>query len=149
MRIYLETEADKIDYFTRQMGIPLAALPGRIYCGIKSVANTKRYFVDRFPIFLPASGNALGLAPVVTFTYCDTPGTSLFPYLTHLRLYEKLLRRLPNFNFVFASAEPSKFERARAFFTKIFGPRTASPTPGACSTISSFASSGTPSTPPI
>ena len=88
------------------MGIPLTALPGRIYHGIKSAANTKRYFVDRFPIFLPASGNPLDLPPVVTFTYCDTPGTSLFAYLTHLRSYENLLRRLPDFNFVYASAEP-------------------------------------------
>ena len=121
--IYLETEADKIDYFARQMRIPLAALPGRIYRGIKSAASTKRYFVDRFPIFLPASGNALGLSPVATFTYCDTPGTSLFPYFTHLRLYEKFLRQLPDFSLLFASAEPAKFDRARAFFTKIFGPK--------------------------
>ena len=68
-----------------RVGIPLTALPGRIYHGIKSAANTKRYFVDRFPIFLPAPGNPLSLPPVVTFTYCDTPGTSLLAYLTHLR----------------------------------------------------------------
>jgi hypothetical protein len=121
---YVETEADKIDYFTRQVGIPLSALPGRIYRGIKSAANTKRYFLDRFPLFLPASGNALGLPPVVTFTYCDTPGTSLFAYRTHLRHYESLLRRLPDFNFVFASAEPIKFDRARAFFTQTLGADT-------------------------
>jgi len=118
---YLETEGDKIDYFVRQAGLPLALLPCRIYHGIKSLANTKRYFVDRSPIFLPASGNALSLPPVVTFTYCDTPGTSLFAYLTHLKHYEPLLRRLPDFNFVFASAEPYKFERARAYFTQQFG----------------------------
>ena len=118
---YLETEADKTDYFTCQMGIPLTALPGRLYYGIKSAANTRRYFVDRFPIFLPASHNRLGLAPVVTFTYCDTPGAGLFPYFTHLRQYENLLRQLPSFNFIFASPEPPKFDRARAFFAKTFG----------------------------
>lgn len=118
---YLETEAAKADYFTRQRGIPLTALPGRIYHGIKSAANTKRYFVDRFPIFLPAPGSPLSLPPVVTFTYCDTPGTSLLAYLTHLRSYEQLLRWLPDFNFIYASAEPYKFERARAFFAQQFG----------------------------
>jgi len=120
---YLETEAAKTDHFTRQAGLPLAVLPGRIYYGIKSAANTPRYFVDRFPIFLPASGNPEGLPPVVTFTYCDTPGTSLAAYLAHLRQYENLLRQLPDFNFIFSSAEPSKFDRARALFTQIFGPK--------------------------
>jgi hypothetical protein len=117
---YLETEPDKVQYFTRQLNLPITALPARTYFGIKSVSNTQRYFVDRFPIFIPAPGNRLGLAPVVTFTYCDTPGSSLFAYLTHLRHYEPLLRPLSDFNFVFASAEPHKFERAKAFFTHTF-----------------------------
>jgi len=120
---YLETEADKIDYFTRQMGLPLTTLPGRIYYGIRSATNTKRYFVDRFPIFLPTPGNTFGLRPIVTFTYCDTPGTALFSYLTHLRQYEPLLRRLPGFNLIFASVHPSRFDRARASFAQIFLPR--------------------------
>lgn len=118
---YLETEAEKVDFFTRQAGIPLAVLPCRIYYGIKSAANTKRYFVDRFPIFLPPTSNAPSLAPVPTFTYCDTPGAGLFAYLTHLRHYEQLFRQLPDFNFIFASAEPYKFERARAYFVQQFG----------------------------
>ena len=118
---YLETEADKIDYFTREMSIPLTTLPGRIYHGIRSATNTRRYFVDRFPIFLPAPGNAFGLRPVVTFTYCDTPGTALFSYLTHLRQYQPLFLRLPAFNLIFAS--PSRCDNAQASFAQMFLPR--------------------------
>jgi hypothetical protein len=118
---YLETEADKVRYFVLQEGVPLELLPCRIYHGIKSLSKTKRYFVDRFPIFLPVAGNALSLPPLVTFTYCDIPGTSLFAYLTHLQNYDQLLRCLPDFNFIFASAEPYKFERARAYFIQRFG----------------------------
>ena len=77
--------------------------------------------MDRFPIFLPLAGNALSLPPLVTFTYCDVPGTSVSAYLTHLQKYDQLLCRLPDFNFVFASAERYKFERARAYFTQRFG----------------------------
>jgi len=120
---YLETEADKVDYFTRQMGIPLTSLPGRIYYGIRSATNTRRYFVDRFPIFLPAPDNPFGLRPVITFTYCDTPGATLFSYLTHLRQYQPLFFRLPAFNLVFASPDPSLCERAQASFAEIYLPR--------------------------
>ena len=42
---YLETEADKVRYFVNQAGVPLALLPCRVYHGIKSLSNAKRYFV--------------------------------------------------------------------------------------------------------
>ena len=145
---YLETEADKTHYFTCQMGIPLTVLPGRMYYGIKSAANTRRYFVDRFPIFLPASHNPLGLAPVVTFTYCDTPGAGLFPYFTHLRQYENLLRRLPSFNLIFASPSPLNSTGRGHSSPKHLAPKV-SPTLSACATISSSGNYGRLSTPPI
>ena len=118
---YFETEADKIHYFTRGLGVPLCALPARIYHGIKSVSETNRYFVDRFPIFIPGPGNAFSLPPIVTFTYCDTPGTSFAAYMTHLQNYESLLRRI-DFNFIYAAPEPHKFDRARAYFSRHFDP---------------------------
>ena len=118
---YLETEREKVDYFTQRMHIPLPLLPGRVYHGIKSASNTKRYFVDRSPIFIPATGCSLGLPPLVTFTHCEIPGSSLAAYMSHLQNYKPLLRQLPDFNFVYASAEPYKFERARAYFSQQFG----------------------------
>lgn len=117
---YLETEADKVAYFHDALGLSLPALPGRIYKGVKSIGNTKRYFVDRFPIFISDQQNSLGLPPVVTFTYCDRTAPSLTQYVTHLRAYEKFLRRLPAFNFVYASPNPANFSRARAFFSRVF-----------------------------
>lgn len=117
---YLETEAEKVAYFNEKLGLPLPVLPGRVYRGLKSTQSTKRYFVDRFPVFIPSPGNAFSLPPVVTFTYCDTAGQSLVPYVTHLRNYEKFLRRLPDFNFIYASPEPRKFDRARSFFERMF-----------------------------
>ncbi|MGH9451062.1 MAG: hypothetical protein ACRD11_11050 [Terriglobia bacterium] len=117
---YLETEADKVAYFHEELDVPLPVLPGRIYRGLKSTGNTKRYFVDRFPVFIPRQGNPFSLPPVVTFTYCDTSGQSLLGYVTHLRNYEKFLRRLPDFNFIYASPEPKKFTRARSFFERTF-----------------------------
>jgi hypothetical protein len=118
---YLETEADKVSYFHDVLGLPLAALPGRIYPGVKSNHRTKRHFIDRFPMFLPKAKNALAHPSVVTLTYCDTANSSLAQYVTHLRCYDEFLRRLPGFNFIYASSNPSKFARATAFFSRLFG----------------------------
>ncbi|MGH9352370.1 MAG: hypothetical protein ACRD2G_09445 [Terriglobia bacterium] len=117
---YLETEVDKVTYFHETLDVPLPVLPGRIYRGLKSTGNTKRYFVDRYPVFMPRPDNVFSLPPVVTFTYCDTPGQSFIGYVTHLRNYEKFLRRLADFNFIYASPEPQKFARARSFFERTF-----------------------------
>src|SRR5712692_4073317 len=117
---YLETEAEKVCYFHQNLGLPLPVLPGRIYKSAKSSRNTKRYFIDRFPIFLARPNNPPSLPPGVTFTYCDTAHPSLGPYVSHLRSYEKFLRRLPAFNFIYASPNPLKFSRATAFFSRLF-----------------------------
>lgn len=117
---YLETEADKVAYFEEKLAVPLPVLPGRIYRGLRSTGNTKRYFVDRFPVFIPRQDSPFSLPPVVTFTYCDTADPSLLAYVTHLRNYEKFLRRLAAFNFIYASPSPQKFARARSFFERMF-----------------------------
>lgn len=117
---YLETEADKLAYFHDTLGLPLPVLPGRIYKGAHSNSHTKRYFIDRFPIFFPEGAGALSLPPQVTFTYCDTGDWSLARYATHLHAYEKFLRRLPAFNFIYAAPDPAKFNRAAALFNRIF-----------------------------
>jgi hypothetical protein len=58
---YLETEADKLAHFHRKLSFPLPTLPGRIYKGIPALSHTKRFFVDRFPIFIPAGPESLSL----------------------------------------------------------------------------------------
>lgn len=118
---YIETEAEKVAYFRDRLGLPSPLLPGRIYQGIGSASTTKRCFVDRFPIFLPQAENKLSLPPAVTFTYCDEDSPGLARYVTHLRQHENFLRRLPAVNFIYAAPQASKFQRARAFFDRLFG----------------------------
>jgi hypothetical protein len=117
---YLETEADKLAYFHDTLGLPLPVLPGRIYKGAHSSSHTKRYFIDRFPIFFPEGAGPVSLPPQVTFTYCDAGDWSLARYATHLRSYKNFLQRLPAFNFIYAAPEPAKFSRATALFNRIF-----------------------------
>jgi len=117
---YLETQADKVDYFHRTIRLPLPALPGRIYKGIQSNANAKRYFVDRFPIFFPCGPDSLSLPLAPTFVYCDSARPGLVRYISHLRTYEGLLNQLPSFNFVYAAPNDAKFQRAGRLFAHLF-----------------------------
>ena len=50
---YLETEAEKVAYF-RELAVPEALIPGRVYKGTDPNSTTKRCFVDRFPVFFSA-----------------------------------------------------------------------------------------------
>lgn len=119
-RQYLETEADKVRYFNSELGIPLTLIPCRAYKSQKTGSQTDRYFVDRFPIFLSNE-----LLPTPTFVYCDSNLPGLFGYLTHVRNYEQLLRRLHGFNLVYASPDSEKFRRAQRFFSRSFDSGTA------------------------
>lgn len=60
---YLETEAEKLAYFRSRLGLASSLLPGRIYKGLRSNSNTKRYFVDRFPILQLEPENRFSLPP--------------------------------------------------------------------------------------
>ena len=118
-RQHLETEADKVQYFNRELGIPLTLIPCRTYKSRKSGSQTDRYFVDRFPIFLTNEP-----LPTPTFAYCDSDLPGLFGYLTHVRNYEQLLRRLHGFNLVYASPDAARFRRAQGFFSRTFDSNT-------------------------
>jgi len=117
---YLETAADKLAHFHRKLRFPLPTLPGRIYKGIPSLSHTKRFFADRFPIFVPSGPESLSLPLAPTFVYCDTAEPGLLRYISHLRRYEPLLIQLPAFNFVYAAASDTKFKRAGRFFSRLF-----------------------------
>jgi len=117
---FLETEANKVRYFHQTLGIPLTLLPARIYKGLWSDPGTKRYFVDRFPIFLAAQGSPALPPRPVSFAYCDLEGRDLVGFISHLRNYEHFLRHLPAFEFIYACPSANKFKRARKFFLRLF-----------------------------
>ena len=85
---YLETEAEKVAYF-RELGVPEALIPGRVYKGIDPNSTTKRCFVDRFPVFFSAESDCPPGELTPTFVYCDSANRGLFHYITHLRHYER------------------------------------------------------------
>lgn len=117
---YLETEHDKVHFFREQLAVPESLLPGRIYKGIYSDSTTKRYFVDRFPIFIFDESKNLNTSLVPTFIYCHSSSQSLLHYLTHVRHYHGFLQRLTAFHFVYAAPTTTKFQRAEQLFRNLF-----------------------------
>jgi len=117
---YLETAAHKFAFFHRELSVPLAVLPGRIYKGINSNCHAMHYFVDRFPIFIPCDPGSQPLPAAPTFVYCDSGGPGLLRFIRHLRTYENLLNHLTAFHFIYAAPTDSKFKRAARFFALRF-----------------------------
>ena len=49
---YLETEPEKVRFFTERLKVPSHFLPAKTYQGSRDSQPTIRYFVDKFPMFL-------------------------------------------------------------------------------------------------
>jgi hypothetical protein len=112
---YFETEQDKVHYFSEALGVEKNALPTRLYLGTRSPSITSRYFVDKFPMFLPPITGS----PVINFTYIAPETDNLAGLVTHLQNYLPLFRNLTQFNFVFLSPCAPFFPKARAIFLSL------------------------------
>lgn len=111
---YLETEHEKVQHFNSHLKLPISLLPCRIYKGAKDKTETRRYFIDRCPIFLDPQESSE--TPV--FVYCDHGEPSLLGFVSYLESYKSLLRSLPTFRLIYASPNKKKCQRAQGFFTR-------------------------------
>ncbi len=104
----------------------------------ETVEEKRRYFIDRFKIeeglFSPTAAKRLGISfsdrfpmsiaypppeymPVVTFTYIDPQHQKLDAYITHLRTYRPLFRRLPAFQFFYVSTASGRQNETAQLFS--------------------------------
>jgi hypothetical protein len=111
---YLETEHEKVGYFHSHLKLSVSILPCRVYKGAKDNTETRRYFVDRCPIFLDRQGSS----ETPAFVYCDHGEPSLLGFVSYLETYKSLLRSLPAFRLIYASPNPKKCQRAQGLFTR-------------------------------
>jgi len=112
---YFETEDDKVRYFCDALAVEKQFLPTKLYLGTRSPSVTSRYFVDKFPMFLPSTTDS----PVITFTYIAPEVENLTSFVTHLQIYLPLFRSLKQFNFFFISPCGPLFPKARAIFLSL------------------------------
>jgi hypothetical protein len=114
---YLETEHDKVHFFSNQLGVPQSALPVKAYEGKRNAQRTLRYFADRFPLFLDRS--APSLPPLVTLSYVDRGQKNLAGFARHLNAYTPLFRHLPAFRFLYIASSTVRFVRAQQRFSAL------------------------------
>ncbi len=123
---YLETEADKIDYFCKELGLKRETLPSKRYAGAIRERTTDRYFVDRFPMFFVPNCSP---SPVVTFSFVDPGLLSLAAFASHVFHYHPLLAAVPRVNLVYVATRTTHFEAARKLF-EAMAPAATNPDPG-------------------
>ena len=109
---YLETEPDKVRFFSDQLHVPSQFLPSKIYHGQNTSEPTVRYFVDKFPMFVAGDASS----PVVTFTYPQGQEVHLTQFVHHLEAYLPLFRQLAEFRFLYLARFDSHFEKAKELF---------------------------------
>jgi hypothetical protein len=110
---YLETEDQKVSYFSEKLGIPQAALPARAYNGSTLFGTVQRYFADQYPIFLEC-GDRAGLS--VALTYIDPMDAGVARFKHHLETYEPFLSKLCDFRFLYLSKSTMNFAAAERCF---------------------------------
>ena len=109
---YLETEPEKVRFFSGKLNIQNHYLPTKLCLG-KTPCASARYFVDKFPMFFSPS------SPVVTFTYIDEGAVIFTNFVRHLKGYLPLFRQLSEFQFVYASQTDSNFEKVMEIFSSL------------------------------
>lgn len=113
---YLETEAEKLDYFCAKLGISRALLPAKRYAGAIRHNTKDRYFVDKFPLFFTSESPP---PPVVTFSFVDPGLLSLASFETHLLAYSSLFSALRELRFIYIATRPTHFESAQKLFLSV------------------------------
>lgn len=105
---FLAAEHEKTKYFIETLGIPESSLPTRVYSSGQG-SSTKRFFVEKYPIFVPAEA---GSSEPVSFCFIDEGLTTASHFETFLEHYGLLFQALDAFRLVYVAARPSPFRWA-------------------------------------
>jgi hypothetical protein len=114
---FLATETEKVGFFTEQLGIDKKYLPAKRYAGAIRGEVIDRYFVDKFPMFLPRNPSA---PPVVSFSFVDPGLESLDSFKTHLDAYTPLFLQLPELGFYYVATQEKHWQHAKNLFLRLF-----------------------------
>ena len=114
---YLETEQDKVRFFSDKLGIPRKLLPARVFELPSAREPVLGYFADKFPLYLDSSAGSS--APVLTFSYVEGAQARPVRFAKHLNTYAPLLCHLRSFRFLYIASSPGRFGTARERFSLI------------------------------
>lgn len=113
-RRFLATEQEKLEYFVGARGIDRDRLPGKTYTAKSSGATTRRYFIEKSPIYFePDEGS-----PVPSFCYVDEGALSTSGFTSFLNRYRPLFASLRRFRLTYVAGEHRPFRRALGVFER-------------------------------
>jgi len=112
---YLATEQEKFEYFTAHVGLEPKVLPQVVFGGADDGSSTRRYFIDKFPIYLETLTDE-AIRP--TFCYVDPGATTVSGFETYLSRYHGLFSCLEKFRLVYVATRPLLFRDAAATFQR-------------------------------
>jgi len=111
---FLEEEGDKVSYFAEAKHVSADVLPAKLFRGQTGV-QTRRYFVERFPIFISGDASAL----LTNFTYIEDDIRSLQTFASFIQRYRPLFDALGgSFKLIFVSTSTKSFRSARDVFIR-------------------------------
>jgi hypothetical protein len=113
---FLATEREKIEYFCGERAIERALLPGKTYSASRPSGQTRRYFIEKYPIFLDATDDAT--PPLASFCYVDEGLLSNSGFTSFLKRYGPLFAALARFRLVYVVAEHKPFRKAERAFDR-------------------------------
>ena len=112
---FLATEQQKIASLERL--VPRAVLPAKVYAAQNGGSAVRRYFVDRFPVFVRPSPNRS--SPCFGFAYIDSGFNTNSAFLTYLRHYKGLFQTIGEFHLVYAGTHRALFGTAEKTFHRV------------------------------
>lgn len=104
---YFATEAEKVEYLCGERDIAREHLPAKLF------GNTRRYFLDRFPMFTRSG------ASEIVFCYIDSGFETSAAFVTHLRYYLPLFGELPSFELVYVGTAATRYGEVQTVFERI------------------------------
>jgi len=108
LRSYLSTEQEKVSHFTG-LGIKISDLPVKEFRTPGATSGTPRYFIDKYPMYVPAKAEGASHA---AFTFIDEGLVTSLRFESWLHQYERLFARLNGFDVVYVAALGRPFAAA-------------------------------------
>jgi hypothetical protein len=114
---YLATEKEKLEYFTVDLKLDPSILPAKEYPAAQGDLSTRRFFVEKYPIFLPAPPQ--DGTPFVSFCFVDEGLVGLSRFENFLKAYAGLFTAVPRFQVIYVAAKEMHFAGARRAFERM------------------------------
>jgi hypothetical protein len=110
---YFATEREKVAHLCEERGIDPETFPAKVFRARVGASSTRRYFLDRFPLFTRPGAREL------VFCYVDSGFETSGPFATHLRRYLPLFAELPSFELVYVATAPTRLGQAQTVFERV------------------------------